>query len=127
MKECDVPSMFDGDNAAKRQSIGRIDKPGTINSVEFIPSWSLTGTNTNYRTIAVFNRGQAGLGTALVASLDLTSGVSLTRGLAKALTLGAGADRAVVVGDHLEYISTATGTGAPEVGGRVIVQQSLGT
>lgn len=125
-KECDVPSMFDQDGAARRQSLGRMTKPGVVNSVEYVPSWSLTGANTNYRTIAVYNRGQAGAGTALVASLALTSGVDLTRGVAKAMTLGAAADRVIAVGDHLEYISTASGTGAPDVGGRVIVQQSNG-
>ncbi len=124
--ECDVPGMFDQDGAAQRQAIGRVMRPGVVNSVEFVPSWSLTGANTNYRTIAVYNRGQAGAGTALVASLALTSGVDLTRGLAKALTLGAGADRSIVVGDHLEWISTASGTGAPSSGGCVIVQQSNG-
>ena len=125
--QCDVPSMFDGDQQARRQSLGRCSRSGLINSVEYVPSWSLTGANTNYRTIAVYNRGQAGAGTALVASLDLTSGVDLTRGLAKALTLGAAADRVIAVGDHLEYISTATGTGAPDAGGRVIVQHTNGT
>ena len=123
----DVPAMFDQDGAAQRANLGRVRYPGLVNSVEFIPSWSLTGANTNYRTIAVYNRGTSGAGTALVASLDLTSGVDLTRGVAKALTLGAGADRAIAVGDSLEWISTATGTGAPAAGGRVIVQQSLGS
>lgn len=123
--EGDVAAMFDQDGAANRQSLGRVVRPGTVNSVELVPSWSLTGANTNYRTIAVYNRGQAGAGTALIASLDLTSGVDLTRGLAKALTLGAAADRAIAVGDHLEYISTATGSGAPDAGGRVIVQFAL--
>lgn len=123
---CDVPQMFDGDRQAQRASLGRIRRPGTINSVELVPNWTLTGANTNYRTIAVYNRGQSGVGTALVASLDLTSGVDLTRGVAKALTLGTGADRAVVVGDALEWISTTSGTGAPASGGQVIVQQSNG-
>lgn len=123
---CDVPQMFDGDQQAQRQSLGRVERPGTVNSVEFIPNWTLSGANTNYRTLAVYNRGTSGAGTALVASLDLTSGVDLTRGVPKALTLGAGADRAVVVGDMLEWISTTTGTGAPAAGGRVIVQQTNG-
>lgn len=123
---CDVPQMFDGDQQSQRQSVGRVRRPGIINSVDLIPNWTLAGANTNYRTIAVYNRGQSGAGTALVASLDLTAGVDLTRGVAKALTLGAAADRVVVAGDALEWISTATGTGAPEAGGQVVVQQSNG-
>lgn len=123
---CDVPAMFDGDTQAQRASLGRVRRPGIVNSVELIPSWTLSGANTNYRTIAVYNRGTAGSGTALVASLDLTSGVDLTRGVSKVLTLGAAADRVLAVGDMLEWISTATGTGAPSAGGRVVVQQSNG-
>lgn len=34
------------------------------------------------------------------------------------------ANAKLAVGDLLEWVSTATGSGAPEVGGRVIVQQS---
>jgi hypothetical protein len=123
---CDLPQMFDGDQQAQRQSVGRVQRPGVIASVELIPSWTLSGANTNYRTIAVYNRGTSGAGTALVASLDLTSGVDLTRGVPKALTLGTGADRTVAVGDMLEWISTTTGSGAPAAGGRVIVQQTNG-
>ncbi len=123
----DVPAMFDGDTQAQRQSLGRVQRPGLVNSVEFIPNWTLVGANTNYRTLAVYNRGTSGVGTALIASLDLTSGVDLTRGVPKALTLGAAADRVIAAGDMLEWITTASGAGAPDAGGRVIVQQTNGT
>jgi hypothetical protein len=121
----DVPSMFDADGADRVTMVGRVRYPGTINSVEFIPNWTRAGANTNYRTLSLYNRGTAGAGTALVATLALTSGVDLTKFVSKTITLGAAADRAVAVGDVLQWVTSPTGSGAPDAGGRVIVQQSL--
>ena len=121
-----VPSMFDQDGADSRTAVGRVRRPGSINSVEYIPNWARTGANTNYRTLNLYNRGQAGAGTTLVATLALTSGVDLTASAAKTITITA-ANAAVVVGDVLEWVSSATGAGAPETGGLVIVQQNAGS
>lgn len=120
----DVPSMFDQDTADQIALVGRVRYPGTINSVEFIPNWTRAGTDTNYRTLNLYNRGTAGAGTTLVATLALTSGVDLTKFVAKSITITA-ANAAVAVGDVLEWVSSATLTGAPDVGGKVIVQQSM--
>ena len=121
--EADVPSHFDSDASDYVVMVSRAQKPGLVNSVEFIPNWNLTGTNTNFRTLTLYNRGTAGAGTTAVATLALTSGVNLTKFVPKAITITA-ANATVAVGDLLEWVSTATGSGAPEVGGRVIVQQS---
>lgn len=119
-----VPSQFGSDSSDYVTMVGRVQKPGLVNSVEFVPGWNLTGTNTNYRTLTLYNRGSAGAGTAVVAQLALTSGTDLSKFVPKTITLGAAADRVVAVGDILQWVSTATGSGAPDVGGRVIVQQS---
>jgi len=121
--EADVPSRFDSDGSDYVVMVSRAQKPGLVNSVEFIPNWTLAGTNTNYRTLTLYNRGTAGAGTTAIATLALTSGVNLTKFVPKAITITA-ANATVAVGDLLEWVSTATGSGAPEVGGRVIVQQS---
>lgn len=121
--EADVASRFDSDGSDYVQMLGRCQKPGIVNSVEFIPNWSLTGTNTNYRTMTLYNRGTAGAGTTAIATLALTSGVDLVKFVPESLTITA-ENAVVAVGDLLEWVSTATGSGAPEVGGRVIVQQS---
>lgn len=121
--EADVPAHFDNDGADYVQMVGRVQKPGRVNSVEFIPNWSLTGTNTNYRTLTLYNRGTAGAGTTAIATLALTSGTDLVKFVPETVTITA-ANAVVAVGDLLQWVSTATGSGAPEVGGRVIVQQS---
>lgn len=121
--EADVASRFNSDGSDYVQMVARVQKPGLVNSVEFIPNWSLTGTNTNYRTMTLYNRGTAGAGTTAVATLALTSGTDLTKFVPKTITITA-ANATLAVGDLLEWVSTATGSGAPEVGGRVIVQQS---
>jgi hypothetical protein len=120
----DVGSMFDQDAADNKAMVGRIRYPGTVSSVEFIPAWTNAGADTNYRTLNLYNRGTAGAGTTLVATLALTSGVDLTKFVAKAITITA-ANATVAVGDVLEWVTSATGTGAPDVGGKVIVQQAV--
>ena len=122
----DVASRFDSDGSDYVQMVGRVQKPGLVNSVEFIPNWTLSGTNTNYRTLTLYNRGTDGAGTTAVATLALTSGVNLTNFVPKAIPVTAG-NGTLAVGDLLEWVSTATLTGAPDVGGKVIVQHSLGT
>lgn len=122
----DVRAVWDQDTADNIQTVGRCRFSGIVNSVEFVPSWNLTGTNTNLRTLNLYNRGTAGAGTTLIATLALSSGVNLTKYAAKVIPITA-ANATVAVGDMLVWSTSATGTGAPDVGGRVIVQQSLGT
>lgn len=120
----DSPSMFDNDAGDQVQTV-RVIRPGLVNSVELIPNWTLSGTNTNTRTYTLLNLGQSGAGSATVATLALTSGVNLARGVSKAITLGAGADRIVAAGDVLAWRSVASGNGLPDVGGQVVIQQSF--
>lgn len=120
-----VPAMFSADAADQVISMGRVARPGLINSVEFIPGWTMNGADTNSRTFTLLNLGQSGAGTAVVATLALTSGVNLTRGVAKVITLGAAADRVVAIGDSLIWRSAAVGSGLPDPGGRVVALQSF--
>lgn len=120
-----VPAAFDQDAADSRTIVGRCRYPGTVNSVELVPSWALSGANTNSRTYTLYNRGQSGSGTTAIATLALTSGVNLTRAQSKAITITA-ANATVAVGDVLEWESLHVGSGLPDPGGCVIVQQSLG-
>lgn len=122
----DVASMFDADGADKNVIVGRVQRPGTVNSVEFIPAWTLSGAATNSRTMTLYNRGTAGAGTTAIATLALVSGVNLTKGVAKVIPITAG-NAAIVVGDTLQWESLHVGSGLPEVGGQVVVQQTLGS
>lgn len=121
----DVPSMFNQDGADKITMVGRVMRPGSVASVEFVPAWNLTGVNTNSRTFTLYNRGSAGAGTTAIATLAMTSGVNFTQFVPKAITLSAtGANRAIAVGDILEWESLHVGSGIADPGGRLIVQQS---
>lgn len=75
------------------------------------------------RTLSVINKGQAGAGTTVVASLALVSGVNLVAFDEKPLTLSAtAADLLVTAGDILEYRSAAVGgTGLVDPGGTVSI------
>lgn len=123
--EVDVPSMFGGQDGADQMAMVTVKRPGVVNSVAFYPSWTMNGADTNSRTYTLYNRGQAGAGSAVVAQLALTAGVNLSKGVAKVITLGAAASRAVLVGDVLEWQSLHVGTGLPDPGGRLVVQQSF--
>lgn len=83
---------------------------GTVSAASFIPATTLTGANTDSRTIQLFNRGQAGSGTTLVASKAFTSGVNAAADDETSLTLSAtAADLVVAEGDVLEFVSLHVG------------------
>lgn len=120
----DSPSMFDGDAQDKVTMVGRVRYPGTINSVEFIPAWSLTGANTNSRTYTLYNRRTTGTGTTAIAQVLMTSGSSMTRFVPVSVSITT-ANAVVAPGDILEWESLHVGTGLPDPGGRVVVQQAV--
>ncbi len=121
--QADVSSMFNADGADQGVTLGRLHYPGIVNSVEFVPSWSLNGANTNSRTLVLMNR-KSGTGTTTMCSLPLTSGMSLSRGVAVSMVVSSAA-ATVAVGDCLEWDSVHIGNGIPDPGGVVIVQQSI--
>jgi len=95
---------------------------GKVAGARVILAAAITGANTNSRTIQLFNRGQAGAGTTLVASKAFTTGVNGAADDEIALTLSATAsDLVVVAGDVLELVSLSVGTGiaGPEFSGVV--------
>lgn len=123
--KADLPAMFDNDAADQEKTIGRVVRTGLVNSVEYIPDWNLTGAATNNRTFTLFNRRSTGTGTTTMATLVMTSGVSVTRGVAVAMTLASAANRNVAVGDILQWESLHAGNGMADPGGQVIVQQTF--
>lgn len=96
---------------------------GKVTSVSYVPEAAATGDNTNARTFTLVNKGTAGAGTTVIATLALTSGVNLVASDEKAFTLSAtAADRLVTEGDVLALVSTHTGTGVVDPGGAVVVK-----
>jgi len=107
--------------------LGRSRYPGTVSTVTYIPSGSVTGAATNNRTLTLFNRSTGG-GTVSVASLQLVSGTNLVDNTPTTITLStvAGA-RDVNPGDILEWDSSAVSSGLTDSGGLVIVQMAYRT
>lgn len=96
---------------------------GTVTGVNYIADTTLTGANTDSRTLSLINKGQAGLGTTSVASKAFVSG---TDGLSFARTVitltATAADKAVAAGDVLAFKSQHVGsTGLADPGGTVEV------
>jgi hypothetical protein len=100
---------------------------GTVTRVDYTPDATITGANTNSRTVTLFNRGQTGVGTAVVAQLAFVSAVNAAQYDAKTITLSvvAGATT-VAAGDVLEWDSAAVGTGIVDPGGSVRIDLTRG-
>jgi len=96
---------------------------GTVTRFAYVPAAAITGANTNSRTETLTNRGQAGAGTTVAATLAFTAGVNGVANDAKEATLSATAANLVVAaGDTLTFDSTAVGTGLADPGGTAIVE-----
>jgi hypothetical protein len=97
-------------------------RDGTVAAVAYVPLTTITGANTNTRSVSLVNLGQAGAGSTVVATLQFNSGVNATAGQAKAITLSATpANLLVTSGDVLQWQSTHIGTGIADPGGLVNV------
>lgn len=94
----------------------------TVTAVNYIADTTLTGANTNSRTLTLFNRKGDGTGTTVVAQLAFTSGVNATQWIPKAITLsGTAANLDLAAGDVLSWQSLHVGTGITDPGGMVEV------
>lgn len=103
--------------------IGEAPFAGTVTAVTYAPNATLTGANTDSRTLAVVNKGTDGNGATAVASKAFTSGVNANDYDETAITLsGTAANLVVAEGDVLAFTSTHVGsTGLADPGGRVAV------
>lgn len=113
-------------NAAFETVVCTAPWAGTVTAVNYIADTALSGANTESRTLQLINKGQAGAGTTIVASLALVLGVNLAAFDAKAITLSAtAADLVLVAGDVLAFKSLNIGvTGLADPGGTVVVTLS---
>lgn len=115
-----VPVAADADGAPPAI---RAPFAGTITGVTYTAKAAVTGNDTETRTLAIANKGQAGIGTTAVASLALVTDTNLVANDEKAITLSATAANLVVAeGDILAFTSTHGGTtGLADPGGLLIV------
>src|SRR4051794_12222959 len=99
-----------------------VESDGAVSSVTYTTVTAITGANTNTRSVSLVNKGAAGAGTTVIATLQFNSGVNTVAADEKAITLSAtAADLNVVAGDVLQWQSTAVGTGIADPGGLVNV------
>lgn len=97
--------------------LGEAPFDALITEVSIIPEAAMTGATATARTMTIYNRGQAGAGTLVVATLAFITGVDLVAGDKKLFTLSAVANALnVLAGDVLECVETvaSTGTVRPE-------------
>jgi hypothetical protein len=118
----DTPPVATAGNDAS-EAVGPAPYAGVVSSVTYTPSASITGANTNSRTLKLVNKGSAGSGTNVVAELALVSGVNPAAFVQKALTLSGTASKLEVAeGDVLVFVSEHVGTGITDPGGEVQVK-----
>jgi hypothetical protein len=91
---------------------------GVVSGASYTPAATITGADTNSRTLSVINKGQSGAGTNVAATLALTNGVNAPADDEKALALsGTPANLVVAAGDILVFRSLHVGTGIADPGG----------
>jgi hypothetical protein len=78
--------------------VGEAPFAATVSRVGYVPATTITGANTDSRTLQLFNRGQDGLGTVKVAELAMVSGVNAPADDEKAITVITARDRVVIDG-----------------------------
>lgn len=119
--ECLVPAQGTA-GTVQDTTIGEAPFAGTVTAVYMDADDAVTANGTNYRTFAVTNKGQAGAGTAVVASRS-TASVSLVADDRTDFTLSVTpADLVVAAGDVLIVNETVAATGVAHGGGKVYVE-----
>lgn len=102
--------------------VGEAPYAGTVTAVTYTADAAVTGANSPAsRTVSLINKGQTGVGTTVVATLALVSGVNLVAFDEKAITLSVtAADLVIAAGDILAWSSAAVGgTGLVDPGGLI--------
>lgn len=104
--------------------VGRAPFAGTVTAVSYAPEAAMTGNTTESRTFSLINKGQAGLGTTVIATLAMIATVNGVAFDDKTITLSAtAADLVVASGDVLAWTSTHVGaTGLADPGGSITVE-----
>jgi len=109
--------------------IGEAPFAGSVTGVTVISEAAVTAHATNYRTLRVINKGQAGAGTTVVASqaLDTPTTDDLAAGDEETIALSVVADATdIAAGDVLAFDETVAASGLAHSGFKVQVEVSRG-
>jgi hypothetical protein len=102
--------------------LGQAPFDATVTAVQYVPEAAITGAATNHRRFDLVNKGQAGSGSTVVATLAMDNGVNATANDERTISLsGTAANLIVAAGDTLQWRSVAVGTGIADPGGVVRV------
>lgn len=113
--------------ATAQTVLGAAPWPASVTAVTYTPAGAITGAaSPASRTFTLYNRGQAGTGVTVVATLAMTAGVNAALYDERTIPLsGVAGATAVVEGDVLGWESFAVGaTGLADPGGLVRVTMS---
>lgn len=116
-----IPAL--GAAVAGDQTLGEAPFACTLTSASFTPEAAITGDTTNTRTLTIVNKGAAGAGTTVMATLAF---ITSNNGVAfdeKAFTLSAVAGATTAVeGDIIAVVETVGASGLANPGGLVQVE-----
>jgi hypothetical protein len=102
------------------QALGESPWAGTLTNATFTPDAAITGNTTNTRTFTIVNKGQAGAGTTIMATLAYITGTNGVANDEQAFTLsGTPANLVTVAGDILQVNEVVAGSGLANPGGLV--------
>ena len=104
------------------QAIAVAPFDGTVTKVSILPEAAVTGATATKRTFTLVNKGQAGSGTTVVATLDLVTGTNLAAFDEMLFTLSADPANKVAQGDVLALVETHASTGTAHSGGEIEVE-----
>lgn len=124
--EASVPAQGTA-GSAQDLVVGEAPFAGTVTGVSVTPEANVTANATNYRTFRLINKGQAGAGATVVASLatDTPTTDDLVAFDEKTITLsGTPANLTVAEGDTLVADETTAGTGVAHQGYKIQVEIS---
>lgn len=102
--------------------LGTVPVGGVVTAVTYAPNDDITGADTNTRAVTLYNRGDDGEGTTVVATLQFDNGIDASEFVGSAITLSqTPANLAVASGDVLSFASDEVASGLADPGGYVTV------
>lgn len=111
--------------AVPETPLGEARGAWTVTEVGIVAEAAVTGATATARTLTIYNRGQAGAGTTVVATLVLNTGTDLVANDKRTFTLSAVAGALNIAdGDALECVETVASTGTARPNSQLTV---LGT